>query len=343
MACAPATLWAMFEDEYLTLGRAEAEYKLPKRELRRLVRTGRLPAIRKDGRWHIHRSDLTPFEVRAGKSPEQALRRDAGTPTPALPGTARWSPASTADVEGRPEMLALIELLKQRDDRLAELQDERVRLASQVGYLQAQLAERDARLRLLEAGAIEPSLAEGRLHAEAGGEQPASVEPSLDPEPRPAGANEANGSEPSTLEIGGAGIAPGALAGTVGSLREHIPGDPRIPLQRSEVPSLLADGLSYPTVKPQVVDPAAASILAGERRAPASLSAYSNGAIPAADVPIAASISELAEGLQHVTGAAGRTPASLPEGVLAASEAPRDKQTQSSPWHAIRRLFRKLR
>jgi hypothetical protein len=54
----------------------------------------------------------------------------------------------------RDEILAFIGLLRDRDEQLALLQDERARLTGQVGYLQAQLADRDARLVALESAAV---------------------------------------------------------------------------------------------------------------------------------------------------------------------------------------------
>ncbi|MDB5076751.1 MAG: hypothetical protein JWO42_2930 [Chloroflexi bacterium] len=178
----------MFEDEYLTLGKAETESNLPKRDLRRLVRTGRLPAIRKDGRWHIHREDLSKLELRAGQAPDGAPDHNDGV---AMPGALETANAShtPADAGGRAEMLALIELLKERDDRLATLQDERVRLASQVGYLQAQLAERDARLHLLEATAIEAATGDDPKKPEPEGSGTSRDELALNREPRSNGAS----------------------------------------------------------------------------------------------------------------------------------------------------------
>jgi hypothetical protein len=52
-------------------------------------------------------------------------------------------------------MLLILEMLREKDEQIARLQEDRVRLSGQVGYLQAQVQERDARLRLVEAAAIE--------------------------------------------------------------------------------------------------------------------------------------------------------------------------------------------
>ncbi len=70
-------------------------------------------------------------------------------------------------------MLALLEMLREKDEQIARLQEDRVRLSGQVGYLQAQVGDRDARLKLLEAATIE-SAAPRLLRAAAGSESVSS-------------------------------------------------------------------------------------------------------------------------------------------------------------------------
>jgi hypothetical protein len=133
----------MQPDNYLTLGEAATISGRSKRNMRDLVRSGRMPAIRRDGRWHIHRTDLIDSRLPPGAGAPEL--RDK--PSQAVPAGGQF--------EAREEFLALIRMVREKDEQLTKMQDERIRLAGQVGYLQAQLAERDIRLRLLEAAAIE--------------------------------------------------------------------------------------------------------------------------------------------------------------------------------------------
>jgi hypothetical protein len=180
----------MMEHNELTLSEAAAATGMAKRQVREMVRQGRLPASRRDGAWYVLRADL------------DALR---GRPAAALSSNADLRPAlNTQPAEPRPETPALIEMLREKDAMIARLQDERVHQARELGYLHAQLAERDLRLRLLEGSAIEqparPRLPVGGVRTVAetsaaaiAGEEPVpaihqglrlSDEPDLSPDPR---------------------------------------------------------------------------------------------------------------------------------------------------------------
>lgn len=180
----------MMEHNELTLSEAAATTGIAKRQVREMVRQGRLPASRRDGAWYVLRADLDVLRDRPATAPSTnaALR-------PAL---------NTQPAEARPETPVLIEMLREKDALIAHLQDERVHQARELGYLHAQLAERDLRLRLLEGSAIEqparPSLSEGDVGtmaetsaAASAGEEPVpaihqvpqlSDEPDISPDPR---------------------------------------------------------------------------------------------------------------------------------------------------------------
>ena len=125
----------MWEDDLLTLEQAAQLTGRAKRALRELAQSGRLPAVRRKGQWLFARADLRA--VGYGHSADEA-RNGQAAPMPPV----------------REEMMALLELLRQRDAQIGALQDERMRLAGQVGFLQGQLLEREQRLSLLQAAGI---------------------------------------------------------------------------------------------------------------------------------------------------------------------------------------------
>ena len=164
-----------------------------------MVRDGSLPAVRRDGCWHVAAADLLSLSgtrstrgaisiTKPRPSVERpaepcspsvdvllpspaavqgpAKRQDreaaggvgAGTATAARPilqvkGAGKLVPGAAqppADAP-RPELIAVLDMLAQRDAQIAALQDERARLYAQLGLLQGVLAERDGRLRPLKA------------------------------------------------------------------------------------------------------------------------------------------------------------------------------------------------
>jgi excisionase family DNA binding protein len=130
----------MDDGALLTLEEAATRCGYRKRDLRALVRDGRLPAIRAGGHWRVAPADLALLPGRPA------------LPTPAaLPTTADSPPTPSTD-----PVAALIELLRERDRKLAELQDERAQLTGQVGFLLGQLTEREERILVLERGAAVP-------------------------------------------------------------------------------------------------------------------------------------------------------------------------------------------
>jgi excisionase family DNA binding protein len=134
-------------DEYLTLEQAAALTGLRKRELRAMVRSGRLPAIRRERCWYVQRTDVVAWrEAATMKKARATNQHDQATNVPVQRGAERE------------ELLLVLHMLQEKDAQLATLQEERVRLAGQVGFLQAQLAERDVRLQLLEATNEPPQL-----------------------------------------------------------------------------------------------------------------------------------------------------------------------------------------
>jgi excisionase family DNA binding protein len=122
-------------DEWLSLGQAAALSGLERQTLRELLRSGRLPGIRQQGRWRIARADLAAL----------------GERRPSGPGRGGPNRASSA-VSGEQAQLAMI--LREREAEIRRLQDERLQMARLIGFLQARVMERDARIAVLEARAL---------------------------------------------------------------------------------------------------------------------------------------------------------------------------------------------
>ena len=158
-----------------------------------MVRDGILPAVRREGCWHVAAADLislgsrrrakampiapveppippvraetgvprppAPIEGNLAPFPEQrreAAKARAATPVPSTPPVARSvegppTPAQPPAEAPRSELLAVLEMLAQRDAHIADLQNERARLYAQLGLLQGVLAEREGWRRPLEA------------------------------------------------------------------------------------------------------------------------------------------------------------------------------------------------
>ncbi len=131
-------------DDHLTLSQASSQSGRSKRELRSLAHSGKLPAIRRGKRWLVSRADL----VSLGQ-PVATVQVAGIEKPPATELDGRESSTAHAN------FLMLLEMLRDRDEQIARLQEDRVRLSGQVGYLQAQVSDRDNRLKLLEGATIE--------------------------------------------------------------------------------------------------------------------------------------------------------------------------------------------
>jgi hypothetical protein len=131
----------MTEHEWLTLGRAALISGYRKKALLALIERGRLPALRRDGKWLVARADLARLAplTMPSSAPPSSESKDA------LAEPLRAAQSSTMDLG------PLLEALRDRDEQIAQLQEERARMAGQIGFLQGVLVEREARLRLLEA------------------------------------------------------------------------------------------------------------------------------------------------------------------------------------------------
>ena len=147
----------MHEDDLLTLDQAAELSGLGKATLREMVRIGRLPAVRREGRWSIARADLAWLPLVAPRGGSAKARKEAPEPD--------QSASAPAGPQLRSEVLAMIDVLRERDAQIAGLQDERMRLAGQVGFLQGQLGEREERVRMLEAALL--GIQEGRVARDA--------------------------------------------------------------------------------------------------------------------------------------------------------------------------------
>jgi excisionase family DNA binding protein len=147
----------MHEEDLLTLDQAAELSGLGKATLREMVRSGRLPAVRREGRWSIARADLAWLPLVAPRGGSAKARKGAPEPD--------QSASAPASSQLRSEVLAMIDLVRERDAQIADLQDERVRLAGQVGFLQGQLGEREERVRMLEAALL--GIQEGRVARDA--------------------------------------------------------------------------------------------------------------------------------------------------------------------------------
>ena len=154
--------WRMPDDTFVTLGQASALTGCSKRKLRALLLSR--PASGSPPRRAVARSSL-----RLGR-----LQHSKHSAANAIPGK---QPDQSAAVPIAPvapsDILMILEMLREKDQQIARLQEDRVRLSGQVGYLQAQVSERDTRLRLLEAAAIEGVLP--RLLPEAADTPPPST------------------------------------------------------------------------------------------------------------------------------------------------------------------------
>jgi excisionase family DNA binding protein len=138
----------MDEGALLSLEEAAERSGYRKRELRALVREGRLPAVRSGKRWQVAPVDLAALPTRNGAAPE---------PLPTGPAAAEPETLPTIEVpteKAADPLMALIELLRERDQKLGELLEERSQLTGQVGFLLGQLSEREERIHQLERAAL---------------------------------------------------------------------------------------------------------------------------------------------------------------------------------------------
>lgn len=126
----------MGEKQWLSLDRAAAASGIERRALRELLRSGRLPAVRRKGRWRVARRDLAPLAALT------SLER--------LAGASALGTAPSAERDGSP---SLATVLAERDAAIRRLEEDRLQMARLIGFLQAQVHERDARLALFEASA----------------------------------------------------------------------------------------------------------------------------------------------------------------------------------------------
>ncbi len=141
----------MDEDTLLTLEEAATHSGYRKRELRALVREGRLPAVRAGKRWQVAVSDLAMLPSRAAAPP-------APPPPPVVEEPAvEAQVGQVRDDKASDPVIALIELLRERDHKLTELLEERSQLTGQVGFLLGQLSEREERIQRLEQAALAES------------------------------------------------------------------------------------------------------------------------------------------------------------------------------------------
>jgi hypothetical protein len=137
----------MTEREWLTLRQAASLSGYSKKALLALVERGHLPAARTDGKWLIAAADL----VRLPRPAPATARQKAPAHDPLLvPPEIPTAPASSLGPP-RAELALLLDALRERDEQIARLQEERARLAGQVGFLQGLLIEREARQRVLDA------------------------------------------------------------------------------------------------------------------------------------------------------------------------------------------------
>ncbi|HWE64065.1 MAG TPA: helix-turn-helix domain-containing protein [Chloroflexota bacterium] len=157
-------------DALLTLRQAAALSGRGKKELLALVEHGRLPAVRREGRWLIPRADLARFasSLAAAAAPSMVPVQGSGAPI-AHAGT------MLSATGAREETTLLLDALRRRDEQIAQLQEERVRLTGQLGFLQGLLVEREARLRELEALLV--------VQTSGTGTRPLTVRPTTQQEP----------------------------------------------------------------------------------------------------------------------------------------------------------------
>jgi excisionase family DNA binding protein len=138
----------MDEGALLSLEEAAERTGYRKRELRALVREGRLPAVRSGKRWQVAPADLAALPTRRSPATEP-VPTEPPTPEPETLPAVEVPAEKTAD-----PLMALIELLRERDQKLGELLEERSQLTGQVGFLLGQLSEREERIHQLERAAL---------------------------------------------------------------------------------------------------------------------------------------------------------------------------------------------
>lgn len=143
-----ATLPAMTDQDWLTLRQAARRSGYRKKVLLALVERGQVPAVRRAHRWLIAPADLA--HLRPAATPSAPA---PGAPISAAPGAGETRAAAEAQgtVDGRGDLTPLLDALRARDEQIARLQEERARMAGQIGFLQGLLVEREVRLRVLEA------------------------------------------------------------------------------------------------------------------------------------------------------------------------------------------------
>jgi hypothetical protein len=147
--------------EILTLRQAAARCGRSRKELQVLIERGALPALRRDDRWLINATDLAllfpAVSGDQGGRPVASAAPEATATSLSLSSAPEGIPPlgeppadgmSAAQPGG--EVALLRELLRQRDEQIMALQEERARLSGQIGFLQGLLVEREARLQLQE-------------------------------------------------------------------------------------------------------------------------------------------------------------------------------------------------
>lgn len=136
----------MMNDDLISIREAAILCGRSKKLLQSLVERGALPAVRRGDKWLVSRADLARLYDLRPAAPEGPNGVKAARPLPP-PQKA----ADDAASERRADVSVLLELLRQRDDQVLQLQHERAHLSAQIGFLQGLLVERAARLRVLEA------------------------------------------------------------------------------------------------------------------------------------------------------------------------------------------------
>ena len=150
-------------DDLITIQQAAKLSGRGKKTVLALIERGALPAVRRDGQWMIARADLVfMFPLAETRAPEPAATATPRQPSPAEP-SATVPPQPESSVQSAPsresppppeqrgDVAMLLEMLRQRDEQVNRLQEERAQLTGQIGFLQGLLVEREARLRGLEA------------------------------------------------------------------------------------------------------------------------------------------------------------------------------------------------
>src|SRR5260370_33227889 len=78
-----ATLASMVTDDFLSLDQAARLLRRSKQDLREMVRSGQVPAIRKDARWMVHRRDLPAIPPAGGVAVRHGTRTNITGPATA--------------------------------------------------------------------------------------------------------------------------------------------------------------------------------------------------------------------------------------------------------------------